>query len=59
MFVRTSKNAKRGLVHKRIRRRLRGTSERPRLAVYRSVAHIYAQVIDDYEGRDAGSGEFE
>jgi len=50
MFVRNSKNETRGLVHRRIRRRLRGTSERPRLAVYRSVAHIYAQVIDDTKG---------
>ena len=38
-------------VHKRIRRKLAGTSERPRLAVFRSVAHIYAQVIDDAAGK--------
>ena len=38
-------------IHDRIRRKLRGTSERPRLAVFRSVAHIYAQIIDDTEGR--------
>jgi large subunit ribosomal protein L18 len=50
MFVRTSKNENRSLVHTRIRRRVRGTTERPRLAVYRSVAHIYAQVIDDTKG---------
>jgi large subunit ribosomal protein L18 len=37
-------------VHKRIRRKLAGTSERPRLAIFRSVAHIYAQVIDDSKG---------
>jgi large subunit ribosomal protein L18 len=37
-------------VHKRIRRKLAGTTERPRLAVFRSVAHIYAQVIDDSKG---------
>jgi len=35
----------------RIRKRVRGVSERPRLTVYRSVAHIYAQVIDDMTGR--------
>lgn len=34
--------------HTRIRRRVKGTAERPRLAVYRSNNHIYAQVIDDY-----------
>ena len=35
----------------RQRKRIHGTAERPRLAVYRSVAHIYAQVIDDMAGR--------
>src|ERR1044071_5723424 len=34
-------------VHSRIRRKVRGTTERPRLAVYRSLNHIYAQLIDD------------
>src|SRR5207302_4814411 len=37
-------------IHKRIRRKVQGTPERPRLAVFRSVAHIYAQVIDDSKG---------
>ena len=36
--------------HKRLRKRIRGTQERPRLAVYRSTSHIYAQVIDDDRG---------
>ena len=45
------KNEVRLRVHKRIRRRLTGTSERPRLTVYRSLAHIYAQIIDDRAGR--------
>jgi large subunit ribosomal protein L18 len=36
--------------HYRLRRRLAGTTERPRLAVYRSEKHIYAQVIDDANG---------
>jgi large subunit ribosomal protein L18 len=38
-------------IHERIRRKLRGSAERPRLAVFRSVAHIYVQVIDDAEGK--------
>ena len=37
-------------IHKRIRRKLAGTTVRPRLAIFRSVAHIYAQVIDDAGG---------
>jgi large subunit ribosomal protein L18 len=37
--------------HARVRERLAGTSERPRLAVFRSLSHIYAQVIDDRSGR--------
>lgn len=38
-------------VHSRIRKKVRGTAERPRLAVYRSLNHIYAQVIDDVNGK--------
>jgi large subunit ribosomal protein L18 len=45
-----SKDEIRTRVHERIRRKLKGTSERPRLAVFRSIAHIYAQVIDDARG---------
>jgi large subunit ribosomal protein L18 len=37
--------------HLRLRKRLEGTAERPRLAVYRSSKHIYAQIIDDVTGR--------
>lgn len=36
--------------HMRLRKRIRGTQEKPRLAVYRSLSHIYAQVIDDDRG---------
>jgi large subunit ribosomal protein L18 len=45
-----SKNQIRLRIHKRIRRRVSGTQERPRLAVFRSLNHIYAQVIDDSQG---------
>ncbi len=38
-------------VHTRIRKKVSGTSERPRLAVFRSLNHIYAQVIDDVNGK--------
>ena len=37
--------------HRRVRVRVSGTAERPRLAVYRSLTHIYAQLIDDASGR--------
>ena len=50
MIKKVSKSEIREKVHKRIRLKVRGTSERPRLAVFRSVAHIYAQVIDDTKG---------
>jgi len=36
--------------HQRIRNRIKGSPERPRLCVYRSLNHIYAQVIDDQKG---------
>jgi len=51
MIQKVEKKQIRDRIHKRIRRKLRGTTERPRLAVFRSVAHIYAQVIDDSEGK--------
>jgi large subunit ribosomal protein L18 len=38
-------------IHKRIRRKLSGSTEKPRLAIYRSLNHIYAQVIDDVQGQ--------
>jgi large subunit ribosomal protein L18 len=46
-----SRNAHRQRVHRRVRQVVMGTPERPRLAVYRSLKHIYAQVIDDRAGR--------
>ena len=45
-----SSNEVRLRIHKRIRKRLSGAATRPRLAVYRSNKHIYAQVIDDAKG---------
>jgi large subunit ribosomal protein L18 len=42
-------------VHTRIRKKVSGTTERPRLAVFRSVNHIYAQVIDDVNGTTLAS----
>ncbi|MGH9493112.1 MAG: 50S ribosomal protein L18 [Terriglobales bacterium] len=51
MTPQVSKNETRQRVHKRIREKLRGTAERPRLNVYRSLHHIYAQLIDDAEGK--------
>ncbi len=37
--------------HRRVRQKIAGTPERPRLSVFRSLAHIYAQIIDDVTGR--------
>ena len=45
-----NRNITRNRVHDRIRRKISGTAERPRLNVYRSVSHIYAQLIDDSKG---------
>ena len=50
MITQTKRNAIRQRIHQRIRRKLAGTAERPRLNVYRSLNHIYAQVIDDQKG---------
>ena len=50
MFPNTSKDITRRRIHQRLRNRLAGTPERPRLNVYRSLNHIYVQVIDDMSG---------
>lgn len=50
MFTRQDKNASRKKRHLRVRKRLYGTSARPRLNVFRSLKHIYAQLIDDEAG---------
>ena len=46
-----SKDEQRRRIHSRVRTRVTGTPERPRLCVYRSLEHIYAQIIDDRNGR--------
>src|SRR5215204_5004976 len=53
-MAKKDKAAVRRAVHTRIRRRVRGTQERPRLAIFRSLNHIYAQVIDDERAVAAG-----
>ncbi|MBV9611083.1 MAG: 50S ribosomal protein L18 [Acidobacteriaceae bacterium] len=49
-MARESRNGTRLRIHKRIRSRVAGSPERPRLVVFRSLNHIYAQVIDDQQG---------
>jgi large subunit ribosomal protein L18 len=59
-MAKSSKNDVRTRIHTRIRLKLRGSEQRPRLAVFRSLKHIYAQVIDDRAGKTlaaASSGE--
>jgi large subunit ribosomal protein L18 len=46
----TNRAEVRSAIHSRIRRKVKGSTERPRLAIYRSLNHIYAQVIDDRVG---------
>ena len=50
MVTKKDKNIQRVKRHIRVRAKISGTTERPRLAVYRSNAHIYAQIIDDVNG---------
>jgi large subunit ribosomal protein L18 len=48
---RVSRDEHRRRIHRRVRQSVSGTPQRPRLSVYRSLAHLYAQVIDDTTGR--------
>ena len=50
MITKIDKNAERKRRHVRVRKSVTGTAERPRLSVYRSTNHIYAQLIDDTKG---------
>ena len=50
-----TKDDRRQRIKFRIRRRVTGTQERPRLTVFRSVAHMYVQVVDDMTGRTIAS----
>lgn len=47
----TSRAIIREAIHRRIRHKVKGSGERPRLAVYRSLNHIYAQIVDDQRGQ--------
>lgn len=50
MFTKRDRNEVRRIRHARVRKKISGTSARPRLCVYRSLNHIYAQIIDDVAG---------
>ena len=55
MITQTKRNEIRKRIHFRIREKLSGSGERPRLNVYRSLNHIYAQLIDDQKGETIAS----
>ena len=50
-MAQTSRTSHRIARHARVRTKIAGTAERPRLAVFRSLTHIYAQLIDDQNGK--------
>lgn len=50
MIKRTSRKAKKDLRHKRVRKKVKGVGEKPRLTVFKSSRNIYAQIIDDVRG---------
>jgi large subunit ribosomal protein L18 len=51
VFKKIDRNATRDKRHKRVRSKVNGTAERPRLNVYRSLSNIYAQIINDEDGQ--------
>ncbi len=54
-MIKSTKLDRRARRKRGIRKKIRGTSQRPRLSVYRSLKHIYAQIIDDTSGRTLAS----
>ncbi|HYK90079.1 MAG TPA: 50S ribosomal protein L18 [Acidobacteriota bacterium] len=50
MITAIDRATERGKIHRRIRRKISGNPKRPRLCVYRSLNHIYAQIVDDTQG---------
>lgn len=55
MARKNNRNFNRKMRHARVRKKISGTSERPRLNVFRSGKHIYAQIIDDTQGHTLAS----
>jgi large subunit ribosomal protein L18 len=51
MLIKTYKKESREKRHRSLRKRIEGTAERPRLAIFRSARHIYAQIIDDLQNK--------
>ncbi len=56
-MITKDRRAARDLRHLRLRRRVRGSAARPRLAIFRSLNHIYAQLIDDDAGRTLAAAD--
>lgn len=50
MITKIDKNADRQIRHTRVRKKIKGSAEKPRLCVYKSLSHIYVQLIDDVKG---------
>lgn len=51
MITPTDRARERARIHRRVRRKISGKAQRPRLCVFRSLAHIYAQIVDDSQGK--------